>query len=83
MLILIHCIYSYLTWLCTAVCRDDSSNESPTFVCICSPSYGATYLDAELLQRQSYTTTHQLPTYTTSHIPVATGELWPYNEILF
>nr|XP_004539483.2 glutamine and serine-rich protein 1 isoform X2 [Maylandia zebra] len=38
-----------------------------------SPSYGATYLDAELLQRQSYTTTHQLPTYTTSHIPVATG----------
>ncbi|XP_022597288.1 glutamine and serine-rich protein 1 [Seriola dumerili] len=40
-----------------------------------SPSYGATHLDAELLQRQSYTSTHQLPTYTTSHLPAAAGTL--------
>lgn len=40
-----------------------------------SPSYGAAHLDAELLQRQSYTSTHQLPTYTTSHIPAAAGTL--------
>ncbi|XP_067343535.1 glutamine and serine-rich protein 1 isoform X2 [Channa argus] len=40
-----------------------------------SPSYGATNLDAELLQRQSYTSTHQLPTYTTSHLPAAAGTL--------
>eukprot|EP00064_Thunnus_orientalis_P005305 superscaffoldBa00000512_g5319 len=38
-----------------------------------SPSYGAAHLDAELLQRQSYTSTHQLPTYTTSHLPAAAG----------
>lgn len=36
-----------------------------------SSSYGAAHLDAELLQRQSYTSTHQLPTYTTSHLPAA------------
>lgn len=40
-----------------------------------SPIYGAAHLDAELLQRQSYTSTHQLPTYTTSHIPAAAGTL--------
>nr|XP_046240864.1 glutamine and serine-rich protein 1 [Scatophagus argus] len=36
-----------------------------------SSSYGAAHLDADLLQRQSYTSTHQLPTYTTSHLPAA------------
>ncbi|KAM3625320.1 uncharacterized protein V6R79_010173 [Siganus canaliculatus] len=37
-----------------------------------SSSYGATQLDTEqLLQRQSYTSTHQLPTYTTSHLTAA------------
>ncbi|XP_069029590.1 glutamine and serine-rich protein 1 [Embiotoca jacksoni] len=40
-----------------------------------SPSYGAAQLDAELLRQQSYTSTHQLPTYTTSHIPAAAGTL--------
>ncbi|KAM9860930.1 glutamine and serine-rich protein 1 isoform 2-T2 [Aulostomus maculatus] len=40
-----------------------------------SPSYGAAHLDAELLQRQSYTSTHQLPTYTTAHLPAAAGVL--------
>lgn len=40
-----------------------------------SPSYGASHLDAELLQRQSYASTHQLPTYTTSHLPAAAGTL--------
>ncbi|KAM4602819.1 glutamine and serine-rich protein 1 [Polymixia lowei] len=34
-----------------------------------SSSYGAAHLDTELLQRQSYASTHQLPTYTTSHHP--------------
>ncbi|TKS70042.1 Glutamine and serine-rich protein 1 [Collichthys lucidus] len=38
-----------------------------------SSSYGAAHLDAELLQRQSYTSTHQLPTYTTSHLPAGAG----------
>ncbi|KAM3876619.1 glutamine and serine-rich protein 1 [Diretmus argenteus] len=38
-----------------------------------SSSYGGAHLDTELLQRQSYASTHQLPTYTTSHHPVATG----------
>lgn len=36
-----------------------------------SHSYGAVHLDAELLQRQSYSSTHQLPTYTTSHLSAA------------
>ncbi|XP_068167779.1 glutamine and serine-rich protein 1 [Antennarius striatus] len=36
-----------------------------------SSSYGTANLDAELLQRQGYTSTHQLPTYTTSHLPAA------------
>ncbi|XP_070684584.1 glutamine and serine-rich protein 1 [Pempheris klunzingeri] len=40
-----------------------------------SSSYGAAHLDAELLQRQSYTSTHQLPTFTTSHLPAAAGAL--------
>ncbi|XP_020496128.2 glutamine and serine-rich protein 1 [Labrus bergylta] len=40
-----------------------------------SSSYGAAHLEAELLQRQSYTSTHQLPTYTTSHLPAAAGTL--------
>ncbi|XP_068586486.1 glutamine and serine-rich protein 1 [Cebidichthys violaceus] len=40
-----------------------------------SPSYGAAHLDAELLQRQSYTNIHQLPTYTTSHLPAIAGTL--------
>ncbi|XP_077376152.1 glutamine and serine-rich protein 1 [Festucalex cinctus] len=39
------------------------------------PSYGAAQLDAGLLQRQSYTSTQQLPTYTTAHLAVATGAL--------
>ncbi|XP_071385256.1 glutamine and serine-rich protein 1 [Centroberyx affinis] len=38
-----------------------------------SSSYGAAHLDTELLQRQSYASTHQLPTYTTSHHPAAAG----------
>ncbi|XP_034044658.1 glutamine and serine-rich protein 1 [Thalassophryne amazonica] len=38
-----------------------------------SSSYGAANLDTELLQRQSYSSSHQLPTYTTSHLPAATG----------
>ncbi|KAM9765630.1 glutamine and serine-rich protein 1 isoform 1-T1 [Menidia menidia] len=40
-----------------------------------SPSYGAAHLDGELLQPQSYTSTHQLPTYTTAHTPAAAGTL--------
>uniref|UniRef100_UPI0037E8D5AE glutamine and serine-rich protein 1 n=1 Tax=Semicossyphus pulcher TaxID=241346 RepID=UPI0037E8D5AE len=40
-----------------------------------SSNYGGAHLDAELLQRQSYTSTHQLPTYTTSHLPAAAGAL--------
>ncbi|XP_029980772.1 glutamine and serine-rich protein 1 isoform X2 [Sphaeramia orbicularis] len=40
-----------------------------------SPSYGTTHLDTELLQRQSYSSSHQLPTYTTSHLPAAAGAL--------
>ncbi|KAM4593039.1 glutamine and serine-rich protein 1 isoform 2-T2 [Odontesthes bonariensis] len=40
-----------------------------------SPSYGAAHLDGELLQQQSYTSTHQLPTYTTAQIPAAAGTL--------
>lgn len=40
-----------------------------------SSSYGAAHLDAELLQRQSYSSTHQLPTYTASNIPAAAGTL--------
>ncbi|XP_077418957.1 glutamine and serine-rich protein 1 [Vanacampus margaritifer] len=39
------------------------------------PSYGAAQLDAGLLQRQSYTSTQQLPTYTTAHLAAATGAL--------
>ncbi|KAM6980939.1 glutamine and serine-rich protein 1 [Aplochiton taeniatus] len=34
-----------------------------------SASYGANLLDPELLQRQTYASTHQLPTYTTTHHP--------------
>ncbi|XP_054627673.1 glutamine and serine-rich protein 1 isoform X3 [Dunckerocampus dactyliophorus] len=37
--------------------------------------YGAAQLDAGLLQRQSYTSTQQLPTYTTAHLASATGAL--------
>ncbi|XP_028298798.1 glutamine and serine-rich protein 1 isoform X2 [Gouania willdenowi] len=40
-----------------------------------SPGYDSALIDAELLPRQSYASTHQLPTYTTSNIPVATGTL--------
>ncbi|XP_040056315.2 glutamine and serine-rich protein 1 [Gasterosteus aculeatus] len=40
-----------------------------------SSSYGAAHLDAELLQRQSYADNHQLPTYTTSHLPATAGTL--------
>ncbi|XP_061600436.1 glutamine and serine-rich protein 1 [Cololabis saira] len=40
-----------------------------------SPSYGAGLLDGELLQQQNYTSTNQLPTYTTTHIPAAAGTL--------
>lgn len=38
-------------------------------------SYGAAHLDSELIQRQSYTTSQQLPTYTTSQLASAAGEL--------
>ncbi|XP_017260507.1 glutamine and serine-rich protein 1 [Kryptolebias marmoratus] len=40
-----------------------------------SPNYGAAHLDGELLQQQSYTSTHQPPTYTTTHIPAAARTL--------
>lgn len=40
----------------------------------CSSSYGAAHLDSELLQRQSYTSAHQLPMYTTSHLTASAGE---------
>ncbi|XP_021167732.2 glutamine and serine-rich protein 1 [Fundulus heteroclitus] len=40
-----------------------------------SPSDVAPSLDGELLQHQSYTTTQQLPTYTTAHIPAAARTL--------
>nr|XP_057944540.1 glutamine and serine-rich protein 1 isoform X3 [Doryrhamphus excisus] len=40
-----------------------------------SSSYGAAQLDAGLLQRQSYTSTQQLPTYTTAHLSTVTGAL--------
>lgn len=39
------------------------------------PSYGAAHLDSELIQRQSYTTTQQLPTYTTSQLASAAAAL--------
>lgn len=37
-----------------------------------SSSYGATHINTELPQRQSYASSHTLSTYTTSHHP--TGE---------
>ncbi|XP_061132232.1 glutamine and serine-rich protein 1 [Syngnathus typhle] len=40
-----------------------------------SSSYGAAQLDAGLLQRQSFTSVQQLPTYTTAHLAAATGAL--------
>ncbi|KAK5873860.1 hypothetical protein PBY51_018862 [Eleginops maclovinus] len=40
-----------------------------------SSSYGAAHLDAELLQRQSYTSSHQHPTYTTTHLAAPSGAL--------
>uniref|UniRef100_H3D8H0 Glutamine and serine rich 1 n=1 Tax=Tetraodon nigroviridis TaxID=99883 RepID=H3D8H0_TETNG len=40
-----------------------------------SSSYGAAHLDSELLQRQSYTSAHQLPMYTTSHLTASAGKL--------
>lgn len=57
-------------------CRRVSTSKRvrPVF-CSCSSSYGAAQLDAELLQRQSFASTLQLPTYTTSHLPAAPGEL--------
>ncbi|KAM8895320.1 glutamine and serine-rich protein 1 isoform 2-T2 [Spinachia spinachia] len=42
---------------------------------LASSSYGAAHLDAELLQRQSYANNHQLPTYTTSHLPATAATL--------
>ncbi|XP_061670525.1 glutamine and serine-rich protein 1 [Syngnathoides biaculeatus] len=42
-----------------------------------SSSYGAAQLDTGLLQRQSFTSIQQLPTYTTAHLPAATGALDP------
>uniref|UniRef100_A0A3P9H4R0 Glutamine and serine rich 1 n=1 Tax=Oryzias latipes TaxID=8090 RepID=A0A3P9H4R0_ORYLA len=39
------------------------------------PSYGSTLLDGELLQQQSYAPSHQLPSYSTSHIPAGAGTL--------
>lgn len=47
-----------------------------------SSSYGAEHLDGELLQQQSYTSTHQPPIYTTTHIPAAAREL-PNSEFCF
>lgn len=41
---------------------------------ICAHSYGSTLLDGELLQQQSYAPSHQLPSYSTSHIPAGAGE---------
>ncbi|XP_051919413.1 glutamine and serine-rich protein 1 isoform X1 [Hippocampus zosterae] len=40
-----------------------------------SSSYGAAQLDAGPLQRQSYTSVQQLPTYTTAHLAAPTGAL--------
>ncbi|MEQ2290501.1 hypothetical protein AMECASPLE_003862 [Ameca splendens] len=45
-----------------------------------SPNYVAPHLDGELLQQQSYTTTQQLPTYTTAHIPAAARTLESTNN---
>lgn len=39
-----------------------------------SPSYGTAHIDTEALHRQSYTSSQQLPTYTTTHL-AATGAL--------
>ncbi|KAK7913681.1 hypothetical protein WMY93_013892 [Mugilogobius chulae] len=36
-----------------------------------STSYGTTHIDTEVLPRQSYTSSHQLPNYTTTHHPAA------------
>ncbi|XP_077568725.1 glutamine and serine-rich protein 1 isoform X2 [Stigmatopora nigra] len=46
--------------------------------CICS-SYGTAQLDAGLLQRQSYTSIQQIPTYTTAQVAAATGALHTNN----
>ncbi|XP_022521738.2 glutamine and serine-rich protein 1 [Astyanax mexicanus] len=43
--------------------------ERPAAGLTTSSSYGATHLEAELLHRQTYASTHSLPTYTTSHHP--------------
>ncbi|MEQ2221507.1 hypothetical protein ILYODFUR_016611 [Ilyodon furcidens] len=45
-----------------------------------SPNYVTPHLDGELLQQQSYTTTQQLPTYTTAHIPAAARTLESTNN---
>uniref|UniRef100_A0A3B3D2L8 Glutamine and serine rich 1 n=2 Tax=Oryzias melastigma TaxID=30732 RepID=A0A3B3D2L8_ORYME len=48
------------------------------------PSYGATLLDGELLQQQSYASSHQLPSYNTLHVPAGAGEFCiPYSKRLF
>ncbi|XP_072322005.1 glutamine and serine-rich protein 1 [Eucyclogobius newberryi] len=36
-----------------------------------STSYGTTHIDTEVLPRQSYASSHQLPNYTTTHLPAA------------
>ncbi|XP_072551073.1 glutamine and serine-rich protein 1 isoform X2 [Salminus brasiliensis] len=43
--------------------------ERPAAGLTTSSSYGATHMETELLHRQTYASTHTLPTYTTSHHP--------------
>lgn len=51
---------------------------------VCALSYGATLLDGELLQQQSYASSHQLPSYNTSHVPAGAGEFCIlYSKRLF
>ncbi|XP_036440800.1 glutamine and serine-rich protein 1 [Colossoma macropomum] len=44
-----------------------------------SSSYGATHLETELLHRQTYASTHTLPTYTTSHHPTGLSGVFDTN----
>ncbi|XP_041850485.1 glutamine and serine-rich protein 1 isoform X2 [Melanotaenia boesemani] len=46
-----------------------------------SPSYGAAHLDGELLQQQSYTSAHQLPSYTATHLNAAAGSSTSTTEL--
>lgn len=40
-----------------------------------TPSYGTTHIDTEVLHRQSYASSHHLPTYTTTHLAATAGAL--------